>query len=56
MLGVQRGPRRQKSLKRLTYWNAGKAYLFFGADAEWEKLSRHNVLEMRFKGWQNMKI
>lgn len=34
-----------KSLERLTYRNSDKAYLKFGADAEWQKFSRYDVLD-----------
>lgn len=32
-------------LDRLTYMNFGKYMLFYGADAEWEKFSRYEVLD-----------
>lgn len=34
-----------KSLDRLTYWNFGKYMLTYGADAEWQKFSRYEVLD-----------
>ena len=34
-----------KSLDRLTYWNFGKYMLVYGADAEWQKFSRYEVLD-----------
>lgn len=34
-----------KSLDRLTYWNFGKYVLLYGADAEWQKFSRYDVLD-----------
>lgn len=33
-----------KSLDRLTYWNFEKYMLAYGADAEWKKFSRYEVL------------
>lgn len=30
--------------KRLTYKSGNKAYLLYGADAEWENFSRYDVL------------
>ena len=32
-------------LDRLTYRNCGISYLLYGADAEWRKFSRYDVLE-----------
>ena len=32
-------------LDRLTYRNCGKAYLLYGADAEWRNFSRYDVLD-----------
>ena len=36
-----------RSLDRLTYREGGskKAYLYYGADAEWKSFSRYNVLD-----------
>lgn len=34
-----------KTLDRLTYKNFGKYMLFYGADAEWKKFSRYDVLD-----------
>ena len=34
-----------KSLDRLTYRNVDKAYLSYGADAEWRSFSRYDVLD-----------
>lgn len=34
-----------ESLDRLTYWNFGKYMLTYGADAEWRKFSRYEVLD-----------
>lgn len=35
-----------KNLRRLTYrYYDGKAYLSYGADAEWQNFSRHEVLD-----------
>ena len=31
-------------LEKLTYKNGNKAYLLYGADAEWENFSRYDVL------------
>ena len=33
-----------KSLNRLTYRGIDKAYLSYGADAEWQNFSRYDVL------------
>lgn len=32
-------------LDRLTYRSCGKAYLLYGADAEWRNFSRYDVLD-----------
>jgi hypothetical protein len=34
-----------EKLDRLTYRNCGKAYLLYGADAEWRNFSRYDVLD-----------
>lgn len=34
-----------QKLKRLTYHNIDKAYLNYGADAEWQNFSRYEVLD-----------
>jgi len=34
-----------KALNRLTYWNFGKYMLTYGADAEWQKFGRYEVLD-----------
>ena len=34
-----------KKLDRLTYRNGAKAYLRYGADCEWQKFSRYDVLD-----------
>ena len=34
-----------EKLDRLTYKNCGKAYLLYGADAEWRRFSRYYVLD-----------
>lgn len=34
-----------QNLDRLTYRNGDKAYLLYGADAEWSKFSRYKVLD-----------
>lgn len=34
-----------KSLDRLTYYTNKKAYLLYGADAEWRKFSSYEVLD-----------
>lgn len=34
-----------ESLDRLTYRMGNKAYLFYGADAEWQNFSRYGVLD-----------
>lgn len=33
------------SLDRLTYRVGDKAYLLYGADAEWQKISRYDVID-----------
>lgn len=33
------------SLDRLTFRNADKAYLSYGADVEWKNFSRYNVID-----------
>lgn len=34
-----------KSLGRLTFRRSDKAYLLYGADAEWQNFSRYDVLD-----------